>query len=347
MKTKQFMYLALGGIMLLSCEKNDPLTPGNLNDQKDFTNAVEEELRIETTVRMETEAAIAELTKFMAFADASKMTSKGVASTLSDEDKSIDEAIFYLESSLNFKFFEEIGAIVNFETVRFEEELPVYLDGDDNEKVAMENLADAFSAFSTNTLESFPSGYQFVVGDVWVSYLDENSAVFQYEITYGEEANYTIQPLSSADEWFPADDDGKCNSTEIGRDAADRLRELINWYKPEGWNDGVNPAGGAVIACQPLSGFWTNVTSINNTVFIDDCRCNCLDQSDMNNEMGIFFTYMANWTPIGSRFIYADIQSSLNTNFNCGGYCSSGTNYKSRLRNNYKHGVLNCGPLPD
>ena len=66
-----------------------------------------------------------------------------------------------------------------------------------------------------------------------IKYVAHNTTSTQFSIVLftGYPGTFSLTPdaVSATDNWKAGDGLGKCNGTQIGRDAADRLSQIANW----------------------------------------------------------------------------------------------------------------------
>jgi len=304
-----------------------------------FDNRIESHLKVDTDGALKTMATLKSLSKGFYTDKNPTPLSFGL------DPMTIEESIYYVEALLNYDHFREYHSQVEFETHRTSKLLPLNSNG----KVEEDDLVAAYDYFSEEIDENIPSGKQVLVSNVWVSDLSEEDAVFQLEVTYSETSGTVIQPLGSNDNWFAYDQTGKCDYSQAGKDAADRLETLVNWYTPTGWNGSSSSSnGGWVTTCGAnTNGFWTNVSgtgalgSANNPNPWYGCSNECLGETQLESYLQWFFyTFWSGWTVGDDIFIYATWDS--NALGNVGGNCSNAGRHVAVSW----QGVLNCGSLP-
>lgn len=289
---------------------------------------------------------------------------KAINSKTSQNDKrfgkfhnvNIQEAIYYIEATLNYDFHRSIKGETDFESLTDNVQLTVNSDG----TIDAAQLDYGYNHFLTSINNHTPSDptKTILVSNIWVSEVNEVGAVFQLETTYSTSMPI-VEPLSINDDWWPMFQAGKCDGTMVGKDAADRLEELYNWYTPQGWNgSSSNSSGGMEIACAPNSslGTWTNVSyesytpesfsnsNLNGAYPWQGCETECIDDIGMESLLHDgFICINANLQPsenfISVSYYYLSFWTA------CFGQQTSPPTSGGHFFN-LKKGELVCGPLP-
>jgi hypothetical protein len=241
-------------------------------------------------------------------------------SVLSEEEESwfsIEEAVYYVEASLNHDIYRAFGNEGKFYVHHSTNPLTTTINGGRVEASGT-TLADIYTHFNAEISNHNPTGKTPLICNVWAEQ-DGDSYVLAVDITYSEDLGEQ-GPWSSNDDWIACEQLGKCDNTESGKDAALRLGNLMNYYKTAPGNPLPNPTPGAgllnpVTACgQNLSGYWSNVNdhwwnggdpmnTTNGFWPYGGCAFSCIDDSEMLDLLNDGFE------------VVNDYESSNNTQF--------------------------------
>jgi len=167
-------------------------------------------------------------------------------------DMPLEQALWTLEASVNYDFASENDSTTDF----VYDTIIVYVDSyyeNDTVKVDGESLLEAYDdlydfVYSQITDSSYS---QLIAGDVSITDTTTTTTTFMMVTVIGPlvTGNYGI---NSSDYWYAAMGEGKCDSfigQNEGRDAADRLHQVLNW------NHGMS------LACGNGQIFYTSIDS--------------------------------------------------------------------------------------
>lgn len=349
---------ALAGFALIisSCSKQELNPNKQIQVQKQF---VKQKIKIESNISVPQDELFLKISAVKATSQFKKQI--GMQTTSGTSAPNLpnmrpDETIYFTEATLNFDHYRAYHSQINFENHLAQKTLSLNSSGEIN-GVDVTTLYDYFSDEISNNI---PNGKEVLIADVWISDLSEDQAVFEMEITYSETSPFELDPLSLDDDWHPIAQDGKCDNTMLGKDAADRLEQLYNWYTPSGWNgSSTNSIGGWETGCATnTSGTWSGIhsfeyfggnapgTSQSQYFFpFNGCLEPCWTEVDMEDNLVDGFTHMALQIPSQSDFIRCTMVSEVHGTGGCPG--APGTNAAGIHIFNVKYGVHTCGQLPD
>lgn len=327
-------------LLFNSCSKNEIVQ--EVNEVTDQSSYVPIEERIESNLKIDNDEALEMIATIKALSSGHLSNKQPTPLAFGLDPQTTSEAIFYLEATLNYDYYREFDSQVDFE----EHTHSITIPKNGDELFEEDDLIDAYDDFTDEIVNNEPSGKDVLVVNIFVSSEKSTEGVFEMEVFYSETSGSTIQELDADDDWWAKDQDGLCDNTQSGKDAADRLEELANWYGHDGWNGSTgNSNGGAVTTCAPqTSGYWTNVsTSVaygNSSVNWPwyGCDNECRDDGEMEDDLADYFTNM--YTTAPTRRIFVKWWSSSLTGI--AGCNTNRGNHKIHLH----AGDLNCGSLP-
>lgn len=221
---------------------------------------------------------------------------------LSEEEESwfsIEEAVYYVEAALNYDVSRAFGNEGKFYVHHSTTPLSTTIN-DSRVEASGTTLADIYSHFSAEITNHNPSGKTPLICNVWAEQ-DGDDYILAVDITYSEDLGQ-LGAWSANDDWWSNELLGKCDNTEVGKDAATRVGEMLNFYEYDDWDpngtlpsvpgmfDPIEQCGGNT------SGTWANVTdenfsggsgTINTSNYgwwpYADCAWTCLDDQYMKN----------------------------------------------------------------
>lgn len=171
------------------------------------------------------------------------------------DDIKLGEAIWTLEAGVNYEFLSPKEELADFTSDSITFIVDVYI-GENNEYYITEenavNLYGEMLSFTGNQVS--PEDVELFVADLEAVSVENGQAEMKVTITDGK-GNINPYEINSTDYWYPTQDDGKCNGyTYDGKDASDRIREILN-------------------ASQAIADYWTDIETFH-LIYEISCPCN-------------------------------------------------------------------------
>ncbi len=223
-------------------------------------------------------------------------------------DMPLDQALWTLEASVNYDFASENDSTTDF----VYDTITVYVDSyyeNDTVKVDGESLLEAYDDLFDFITEhiSDTANTQLIAGDLSVTDTTTTTTTFMLVTITGPYITGD-RSINSTDYWYAANGLGMCDETNVGKDAADRIDQVLNW------NHGMS------IACASGSSlFYTNITveyldkdgNGNYYFWNGDDADECLEPTDMAYWVNDVESTIESFRPASKIFIDVDFQSSL------------------------------------
>jgi len=148
-------------------------------------------------------------------------------------DLPLNEALWMLEAGVNYEFRSEKDSIVNLEYDTVFVNTDLYVDENGNYLVTGDDLMTAYEYLLASTNEILSMGEepkQLLLADVAVKEVADEQVTFGMTTGIGQNLPRRCE-VKPDDYWYPVLGNGQCGPYQgqnIGLDASDRIRELLN-----------------------------------------------------------------------------------------------------------------------
>lgn len=145
----------------------------------------------------------------------------------SSGDLLLGEALWLSEAGVNYEFRSEKDYVKDIESATFVTSIPVDLN-ESNEYTVTES--DVYAVYENMLLfasEQLGNDEVIIVSDVEIGAIENSVVELTMTVVTGtRQTNPYV--INSSDYWRAANDLGKCDGSQIGRDAAWRINQIIN-----------------------------------------------------------------------------------------------------------------------